>query len=77
MEWEFLPEAACIGFIRTSIKAKCRALSQAWLLKAGVLEKHGSDGASTLKVQNGVSTQKRAPHARRPSTTAPGVGGGA
>ena len=35
----------------------------------------GSGAPNTLKVKNEVSTQKRAPQARRPSTAAPGVGG--
>jgi len=31
LEREFLAEAVCIGLIRASIKANCRALSQAWI----------------------------------------------
>src|SRR3984893_14207043 len=47
--WEFLPEAVCISLIRTSIKANCRTLSQAWIAHAqrriGARARHAANSA--------------------------------
>jgi hypothetical protein len=45
-----LPEAVCVGFICASIKANCRALSQAWIGHArrciGAGDRHAANSPS-------------------------------